>query len=238
MSSTELKEYIIKFQDINGIYKNVGTLLLEKESIITEAESAVSTPTDVQITKATSDHHKEQVAYGPRPKKLSKKSRLFQAEEFDLEDLIIKEPTGKGVPFGPSIIDYYTDYGIEKEIYEITKEQFGTFIYQGPNFIFKLMKVVKNQDYPSYIVITTFEHNLHCSHPAWKLYQFSSELFNQIVHPHSKHNQTKVYFRITNVHIPAIDSIYSTIKTHKGPGYTTTEIFARTGNEVDSDEEY
>jgi hypothetical protein len=72
------------------------------------------------------------------------------------------------------------------------------------------------------------------SHPCWKLYKLSNELRSEIIYTNTKHDANKVYFRISNVHVPRVNCIYDTIKTHRGPEYSTGEIFALTGNEEPS----
>jgi hypothetical protein len=160
---------------------------------------------------------------------------IHLAQEVTTEDIIIREPESKYKVLD-EVTDVIKDHGIRKEVFEITTEQFGEFIYQGPFNLFRLMLVVKAEDCQSYVVITTFTNNNYRPHPSWKLYQFSRELLNQIHYTTNKHEYGKTLFHITNIEVPSLQKIGFSISEAIGPEYIYKDIILRVG-ELDSEDE-
>lgn len=226
MQESPKSEYQLLYCTSDGTETNVGSVYYDS-CLHLRRVTTTSDANDVQLTRPRIEDN----YYSSY-----KKAKLFQAEEYDESVVLSRFPTTKREVV-PKAVGKVTDNGIEKEIFEISKEEFGDFIYQGPEFHFKLMKVHKCDDYPAYIVITTFVHTLADHHPCWKLYRFSSELNDEIAYKNNKHSKDKVEFRISNVEIPPIGSFYKSIQTNRGSCYSTAEIYARTGNEEEEEDD-
>jgi hypothetical protein len=157
------------------------------------------------------------------------------AQEVSTDDIIIREPIDKYKVLD-EVTDVVKDHGIRKEVFEINTEQFGQFIYQGPENLFRLMLVVKELGVQNYIVITTFSNNNYRPHPSWKLYQLSRELLNQITYPSNKHEYGKVYYHITNIEVPVLSDIATAIRNSKGPDFDFSILLDRVQG-LDSEDE-
>lgn len=162
-------------------------------------------------------------------------STIHFAEETDLGDLIIQEPEAK-YKVVDQLVETVKEQGILKEVFEITEEQFGEFIYQGPELCYKLMKIHRPINAENYIVVTHFQHTLFRPHPSWKLYQFSRDLLKKIIYPSNKHEYGKIRFRIACVEIPSLEAITSFLREAKGETYELKNLRDKIG-EVDSDED-
>lgn len=221
-----LQEYKIFKQDSDGVQRIIGSTYFDQAVTLVKVLPPVPTPIPVQITRPT---RLESDTVPP-----TKKARVFQAQEYEESDLYIRDPYSRG-----KVVRTTTERDVLKEVFEITEEEFGDFIYQGPELKFKFMKVVKCQDYPPYIVITTFEHNLtyQGQHPSWKLYTFSHSLNDRIIYRTNKHLSDKIHFRISNVEVPEIGSFTEAINRNRGSCYSVSALFARTGLDPETSDE-
>jgi hypothetical protein len=204
----------------------------EPVEIVAASRGKYSPNQDIQITRGLVGETT------PQPWKRTRccyTRTIHLAEEIDIGDLIIQEPEAK-YKVVDQLVETIKEQGILKEVFEITEEQFGELIYQGPELCYKLMKIHRPINAENYIVVTSFQHTLYRPHPSWKLYQFSRDILKKFIYPSNKHEYGKIQFRISCVEIPSLEAITTFLREAKGETYELKNLRDKIG-EIDTEDD-